>query len=128
MGRVDRTWSSRWMQRLARVVVAAVLALTSMVVISGPADAAFTSCRYGSSGYGQACLWTNSPYVGNPSLRVYSTVTGLSVNAKSFGNRISNRCAVFYRTNGSVAATAGPNTGNSWSSTQTIGSIDISVC
>lgn len=115
-------------RRLARLLVVALLATTMMVVTSGPAQAAFTSCVYGSSGTGEACLWTNSPYVGNPSLRVKSTATGLSVNAKSFGNRISNRCAVFYRTNGSVAATAGPNTGNSWGSTQTIGSIDISVC
>jgi len=114
--------------RLAHLLVVALLATTAMTVTSAPAHAAFTSCVYGSSGTGEACLWTNSPYVGNPSLRVKSTATGLSVNAQSFGNRLSNRCAVFYRTNGTVAATAGPDTGNSWSSTQTIGSIDISVC
>lgn len=115
---------SRW----ARAAVGALIALPVMGVMSNEAHAAFSSCVLGSSGTGEACLWTNSPYVGNPSLRTKSTVTGLSVNAKSYGNRISNRCAVFYNTNGSVASTAGPNTGNSWSSTRTIGSIDISVC
>lgn len=124
----DQTRPSPRRRWLARVAVIAVMALSTTGVISSPADAAFSSCVLGSSGIGEACLWTNSPYIGNPGLRVKSTATGLSVNAKSFGNRITNRCAVFYRTSGSVAATAGPNSGNSWGSTVTIGSIDISVC
>lgn len=128
MSMEGKTRPSRLRHKLARGVMVAVITVATMGVMSSPANAAFTSCVLGSSGTGEACLWTNSPYVGNPSLRVKFTATGLSVNAESFGNRITNRCAVFYHTNGTVAATADPNTGNSWGSTVTIGSIDIAVC
>lgn len=115
--------------RIIGVAAAIGLAATTLGVAGGTASAAFTSCPYGPAGSGgRVCLWTSPSSAGNPSAQYAGTATGLSVNAGSFGNRISNRCAVYYQGT-TIVATASPNTGNSWGgATKTINSIDVSVC
>ena len=116
--------------RLRKIIAPAVVALAAGIAIPATsANAAFTSCPSGASGTGRACLWTNANYLGNPSHQAASTQTGLSINARSFGNRITNRCAVWYSTGGAALTTSTPyNFGNSWGSTVTVGSVDIFVC
>ena len=66
------------------------------------ASAAFTDCPSGAFGSGgRACLGSSTSYTG--SRDQYASAAGgsmgnqLNQTERSFGNRISNRCAKFYR-------------------------------
>lgn len=112
------------------------LSLGATVLSPGTASAAFTDCTLGAYGTGNACLWsqpdatgTKWPYAASAG---GSGANRLGHQSRTFGNRITNRCAQFYQWNFGMAgwqstlvAYAPPNTGNTWGSTVRVDQVSI---
>lgn len=98
----------------------------ALAVPVGSANAAWTSCPSG-----KTCLWLQAGYSGSISNSWTASAAGFSINAGSWGNRLaSNKCVVYYRTNGSQATIeTRSGTGGTFSTQPTaIGSLSVYTC